>query len=108
MKKLLGIFPLIICLILLFILWLPKSVVPYQPRILNQIYAGLHGYFWLPCPICGNHFGGHEWKESLNITSYKGIGVCSQCTELAKESNRIRFTEDDKWFNEKRKRMLVL
>lgn len=23
-------------------------------------YADLHGYFWLPCPRCGEYFGGHE------------------------------------------------
>lgn len=29
-------------------------------RTLNRIYAFLFGYFWLPCPICGKNFGGHE------------------------------------------------
>lgn len=29
-------------------------------RTLNKIYAWLFGYFWLPCPVCGRMFGGHE------------------------------------------------
>jgi hypothetical protein len=29
-------------------------------RRLSQFYAFLRGYFWLPCPICGRMFGGHE------------------------------------------------
>jgi hypothetical protein len=29
-------------------------------RRLNRIYAFLFGYFWLPCPACGEMFGGHE------------------------------------------------
>lgn len=29
-------------------------------RRLHRLYAWLFGYFWLPCPICGRMFGGHE------------------------------------------------
>lgn len=29
-------------------------------RFLNHAYAELHGYFWKPCPACGEYFGGHE------------------------------------------------
>jgi hypothetical protein len=29
-------------------------------RLFNKIYARLFGYFWKPCPICGECFGGHE------------------------------------------------
>jgi predicted RNA-binding Zn-ribbon protein involved in translation (DUF1610 family) len=29
-------------------------------RKLNRIYARLNNYFWLPCPLCGQEFGGHE------------------------------------------------
>jgi hypothetical protein len=29
-------------------------------RTLNRLYAFLWGYFWLPCPKCGQMFGGHE------------------------------------------------
>ncbi len=29
-------------------------------RRLNRVWAFLLGFFWLPCPICGEMFGGHE------------------------------------------------
>ena len=29
-------------------------------RTIHKIYAWLFGYFWLPCPMCGRMFGGHE------------------------------------------------
>lgn len=29
-------------------------------RTLHRLYAWLFGYFWLPCPVCGKMFGGHE------------------------------------------------
>ena len=29
-------------------------------RTLHRIYAWMFGYFWLPCPVCGRMFGGHE------------------------------------------------
>lgn len=32
-------------------------------RRFHQLYARTFGYFWLPCPICGEHFGGHEIKD---------------------------------------------
>lgn len=30
------------------------------PRVLHRVYAYLNGYFRLPCPLCGEYFGGHE------------------------------------------------
>jgi len=29
-------------------------------RFMHMIYAKVSGRFWLPCPICGAYFGGHE------------------------------------------------
>lgn len=57
-----------------------------RPRFLQRLYAWLHAYFWLPCPVCGRKFGGHEW-ELTNIiwpadSSPMGKGVCSrECME---------------------------
>jgi hypothetical protein len=31
-----------------------------MPRFLHKLYAHAVGYFWLPCPICGRMYGGHE------------------------------------------------
>lgn len=30
----------------------------------HKKYAIGHGYFWMPCPICGTEFGGHEAGEA--------------------------------------------
>jgi len=51
------------------------------PRKLHKLYANLFGYFWLPCPICGCKFGGHEWNSDycLWMTDGHGTGVCDEC-----------------------------
>lgn len=56
-----------------------------KARRWNKFWANLNGYFWLPCPVCGKHFGGHEWGNS----EYSGIrqaedetrntGICPDC-----------------------------
>lgn len=57
-----------------------------KPRFLQWLYAEIHGYYWLPCPICGKKYGGHEgaW-ESLYIGSGIGWGVCKECGIEAKK-----------------------
>lgn len=64
-----------------------------EKRLNNWFYAKTHGYFWLPCPICGNNFGGHEWKSGndLMIGLGKGKGVCPDCGEKAREINKKNF-----------------
>ena len=59
-------------------------------RKLNKIYATFMGYFWLPCPLCSQMFGGHEWKERniLMVTSNIGKGVCIDCSENVKWINQ--------------------
>ncbi len=70
---------------------------PYRPRFINKLYAWVMGYFWLPCPVCGNNFGGHEWREpyeGLMDSPFHGKGVCPKCGDRARELNRINgFTE---------------
>lgn len=29
-------------------------------RLWHRFRAFVGGYFWLPCPVCGREFGGHE------------------------------------------------
>jgi hypothetical protein len=49
------------------------------------MYARLRGYFWLPCPLCGQEFGGHEWRYENSfgiIPSGKpgiGLAICPDC-----------------------------
>ncbi len=56
-----------------------------QPRWVQRIIAQAGHYFWLPCPICGEDFGGHEWAGTLRIGGGQGIGVCANCVERAAE-----------------------
>jgi hypothetical protein len=48
----------------------PLVIRPLLPPLIDELsravaadaerYANQHGYFWLPCPLCGVPFGGHE------------------------------------------------
>ena len=64
---------------------------PYQPRILHWLIACWGGLFWLPCPMCGKHFGGHEWGESIHSDWFSGRGVCPKCADKAREHNKALF-----------------
>jgi hypothetical protein len=57
---------------------------PFYPRWINQLYAYFKGYYWEPCPVCGEKFGGHEWYGALIISH--GLlfkedkeGICPMC-----------------------------
>lgn len=43
------------------------------PRWLAQMRADFFGYFWLPCPACGRHFGGFEIGEDVGWTAELGV-----------------------------------
>lgn len=49
------------------------------PRWYHRLYAFFGGYFWIPCPICGRKFGGHEAQWTLWTTPWSGWGVCLAC-----------------------------
>jgi len=60
-------------------------------RLLEKQYANRMGYFWLPCPLCGIFFGGHEWKNgdeySIPIKNRPGFfkGICPDCGNKRKK-----------------------
>lgn len=77
---------------------------------LHQLYAFIFGYFWLPCPKCGEMFGGHQHEPyGAHVTVTEGDGqhcycVCPACdtAELRAENERERFealTIAAKWRN---------
>jgi len=58
-------------------------------RAAARLYAQMFGYFWLPCPVCGNYFGGQEWRDvdghDAAIPDPEegpgyGRGICPNCT----------------------------
>jgi hypothetical protein len=75
-------------------------------RMWHENYAKKNGYFWLPCPVCGEHFGGHEWKYSIwgsdwGGTPNPGWGVCSRrcATDPRAEEAWRRRTEESEAAN---------
>lgn len=63
------------------------------PRLKHRWWArfraAIGGYFFLPCPICGEMFGGHEWKGG-SIYPYPGspghgVGICPACNREGRD-----------------------
>lgn len=51
-------------------------------QLLHRLYAFIFGYFWLPCPKCGEMFGGHQRKPGPGASIDVGgrrMGVCPAC-----------------------------
>lgn len=70
-------------------------------RIWNRLRALWGGFFWLPCPICGKNFGGHEWAATLKDTAFRGRGVCPQCVDECNRRNEARkeeFAAQERWW----------
>lgn len=61
----------------------PASLWPYEPREPHERHARDRGYFWLPCPLCGREFGGHEITDSIHVDGDRpGLftGICPVCS----------------------------
>lgn len=68
------------------------------PRCVHRAWAALAGYFWMPCPICGRYFGGHEcaWV-GVTLPSGKCMTVCSD-PECAYEAGVLQVMNGHKTF----------
>ncbi len=42
-------------------------------RQAEERYADRHGYFWLPCPRCGEYFGGHEESDPDGVQCCRNL-----------------------------------
>jgi surface polysaccharide O-acyltransferase-like enzyme len=64
-----------------------------RSRYAEEIYARANHYFWLPCPICGEYFGGQESDPDaiLMETETSATGVCRNCKFKAYEINKEKF-----------------
>jgi len=73
-------------------------------RLLHKIYASFFGYFWIPCPLCGEMFGGHEEhsKYTINHRGPISTGVCKNCEQDAKLLN-VRLVTDEAIENKEKK-----
>lgn len=66
------------------------------PRWMHRIWARFGGYFWLPCPVCNQYFGGHEVRDTnatLYSVPYNGSGriTCRHCIERTRQINERNF-----------------
>lgn len=60
------------------------------PRIFHRLYAFICAYFWLPCPICGRCFGGHEYDGGDLYKAIRGVVVCPNCKgEAVRRNNEL-------------------
>lgn len=68
----------------------------HSDRAANERYAYIHGYYWLPCAICGDMYGGHEagdqplyndkYGASGHLICYKA--ECAKQAEILNEEKR--------------------
>lgn len=81
-------------------------------RRLHKAYAHFFGYFWMPCPTCGEHFGGHEWgwenRVIVKDSNGRYSGVCNKCAirieaekahDTITDAERYRFAVEEGLIN---------
>lgn len=49
-----------------------------RDREIARWVADTAGQFWLPCEICGEHYAGFEWGETLRTAWNSGHGTCAK------------------------------
>lgn len=61
----------------------PAAVVglafPYRFRSFHQAWAQWTGFFWLPCPECGEPYAGYEGAIRERRDPYGVILICRRC-----------------------------
>lgn len=78
-------------------------LVPERWRWAHRVFAWAARYAWLPCPLCGREFGGHEWRDidgMISATPKTGGGhtaICPACTRAGRGERLpyITFTEGE-------------
>lgn len=70
-------------------------------RWFHKFYAKTFGYFWLPCPICGEYFGGHEILDKKTAHILVDGTIWSVCTKDACISEAISHNIS-KWYATKK------
>lgn len=68
-----------------------------QEREYNHALATITGNWWVPCPLCRQFFGDHEWRRGPNgepCAIYRnasdptlGEAICPDCTDTKKGEN---------------------
>lgn len=66
-------------------------------RIFHRLYAKALGYFWLPCPICGKYFGGHESFFGVPLIDDDGHAYVTCSVGCSRESKRLNVSRGREW-----------
>jgi hypothetical protein len=88
--------------------WRIRHAIWRFKRRAHRAYAHAFGYFWIPCPICGIEFGGHEKQGGRLFARLEDIaalilenpnaepqpfgtsrGVCKNCGDAAYRLNKL-------------------
>jgi hypothetical protein len=71
-----------------------------RERDYQRRYAERYGYFWLPCVLCGEDFGGHEGGGSIpagDMGFTDGVErshtICPRCTAERQRAAEDRLAE---------------
>jgi hypothetical protein len=78
-----------------------ELVVPFPSRQAHELYAAINGFFWLPCPQCGQHFGGHEQPQGSVRIEGQPNASRSTCPDCAPTTGGGRVNE--RWTNTTRR-----
>lgn len=66
-------------------------LVPYRFRRFHHAYATRNRFYWLPCPLCGWEYGGHEAGKTIPDPSRGpgcGMAICSKCSRKRRGEER--------------------
>lgn len=63
-------------------------------RFFHWLYASAHGYYWLPCPLCGKNTGGHEDGGSIPGGLGFGRHVCVKCNAKPTAEEKKKMLDD--------------
>lgn len=65
-----------------------------MPRWMHKAWAHIAGYFWLPCPHCGEMFGGHEVTQRFGgLQERLGKMFCPRCAKWDEQTNPRMFNQ---------------
>jgi hypothetical protein len=77
-----------------------RGKISLLPRQVHRAYAFVARHFWLPCTLCGQPMGGHEWRSvdgkpsSVPIRPGVSKGICPVCTYEGRGAGPVRPDEE--------------
>lgn len=72
-----------------------------RERAYQRRYAKRHGYYWLPCILCGTEHGGHEAGGTVATNprdEHGGMTICPWCTAERQEAAERHLRETGQFY----------